>query len=137
MAHLRGRSHGKAWQLLLGLTLLSLLLRFAVPAGAMIQPADNEGHTLTIALCHAVGEIYDTRVPLPDQPTSPQPAHLDATCPFCALVAQALMPGAGPPAPTVPEQVALITTPPPAHQAVARSRTGPPLGSRAPPAFPG
>ncbi|MFA7437545.1 DUF2946 family protein [Castellaniella sp.] len=130
LRNLKG-SHKGVWQILLCLTLFALLFRTAFPAGYMPKLSGPGSGTLTIALCTETGDVGLASVTLLDG----VPDHDGAaqSCPFCAVVSQAVMPGAAAPAmATAVARVPTLTlrdgmTPLPARIA------GPPLGPRAPP----
>lgn len=131
--HLRKNSK-VVWQILFCLTLLSFLFRSAVPVGYMPGMA-GQHHQLTITLCTMDGA---SSVQLDDLSGHTSQSGHDGgsqTCPFCAVVSQAVAPGLAtlPAVPAVLPRIVLqvLRT---ATRAPA-TRIGPPLGSRAPPAF--
>jgi hypothetical protein len=127
------RSSKRVWQILLCLTLFALLFRAAFPAGYMPGLSGQGGGTLTVTLCAAHGDATFVSVNL--QSDAPDHDGTAQSCPFCAVVSQAIMPGLAVPAvaAAIPHEITLA--PPDGVPALYTLNAGPPLGSRAPPAF--
>ncbi|GAA5231712.1 DUF2946 family protein [Verticiella sediminum] len=119
------------WRLVACLVLLTLLGRFALPAGFMPSAQGPDGQ-LVLSLCSgqslpgwASAKVHDA---------DDDDGGLGTACPFGLLALQTLTPDAD----LQPVRVAfaLIAVVPPAHRALpALPATGPPLGSRAPPSL--
>lgn len=130
----RRASHSRIGQILLCLTLFALLFRGAFPTGYMPALAGQGNHTLTLTLCTA----YAGADPAPtairvDMPRTSEPGSLVHSCPFCAVVSQALMPGAAPPALATAITHDITLTLSDRAAPLPALIPGPPLGSRAPP----
>ena len=133
--HLK-RGNGAVWRILFCLSLLSFLFRSAVPVGYMPGVGGQHHQRLTITLCTMDGgssiQLTDLFSPAPHSPGH-DGAH--PFCPFCAVVSQAVTSGLATfaviPAviPCFISRVLGVAAMPPV------TLIGPPLGSRAPPAF--
>lgn len=127
------RSSKSVWQILICLTLFALLFRAAFPAGYMPGPSSQGGGALTVTLCAGHGDT--TLVPVNFHGDAPDHDGTTQGCPFCAVLAQAVMPGAATlaVAAAITHQSTLLL--PDGVPALTTQTAGPPLGSRAPPAF--
>ncbi len=125
------------WQILFCLTVIAFLLRAFIPAGYMPDLSGQRGSSFAVVVCNATGGNSVMMVDFSD-PAS-KSANDDASgayeCPFGLSVAQKLLPGHESPGLSVglvsrPVSLAESSSAIPALLAL-----GPPLGSRAPPAF--
>ncbi len=130
---LRSNWHRRFW---LVLAAVALLLRAVLPSGYMPDLRAASKGELSLTLCNAYGELRSIRISLKDKQESP-PTHDGISafnCPFAVLAAQALLPPSGPVL-AAPVRTTLTQAFLPYRSHAIVPAAGPPLGSRAPPAF--
>lgn len=123
------------WPFLLCLAVIAFVCRSVIPSGYMPVLSGDNGRTVVLTLCNAVG-VNETRLlSLPSQSNdSPSPDHASQECPFGLVISQGVLPIPGSPA--LPVTVWQARTAPYVEHNRALPplpALGPPLGSRAPP----
>ncbi|MFE0841869.1 DUF2946 family protein [Achromobacter insolitus] len=124
------RARGVLW-----LALLALVLRALVPTGYMPDTRALHDGRLEVTFCSAAGDVSALTLPLSSEDkskTAHDTADVGALCPFGLLAHVA--PAPAPALTPLLLAAGLPALPAPAGNApAARTASGPPLGSRAPP----
>lgn len=120
-------------RVMLGLMMLAMIYRGAVPMGYMLTPGDATSGKLMVTFCVAGGAMVSMPLELPGAPHPPADSEASVLeCPFAVAAAQFILPSVAPG--LVPSGTQARPAPFLAYtSAPALPAQGPPLGSRAPP----